>query len=60
MSTSGASPVTVTVSCTVDGDICMSSVAIWPTSNVTPVRATDVNPGNSAVTRNSPMRTGIR
>jgi hypothetical protein len=60
MSTSGASPVTVTDSCTVEGDICRSSVAVWPTSSVTPVRAMVAKPGSSAVILNSPMRTGMR
>ena len=32
----GASPVTVTVSCSVDGDICRFSVSVWPTSSSTP------------------------
>jgi hypothetical protein len=30
VSTSGASPVTVTVSCTADGDICRFTTAVWP------------------------------
>ena len=44
MSMSGDSPVTVTVSETVDGFICMLIAAVCPTSNCTPVVSTVVKP----------------
>ena len=42
--TSGASAVTVTVSCTVDGDSWRFTAAVWPTSSCTPVRVTVEKP----------------
>ena len=42
--TSGASPVTVTVSCTVDGAICRLTTTVWPTSSSTPVCLTVEKP----------------
>jgi hypothetical protein len=47
VSTSGASPVTVTVSCTEDGASCMFSVTIWPTRTWA-IRFTLVKPDSSA------------
>ena len=47
---SGASAVTVTVSCTVDGAICRLIVAVWPTSSCNPVRVCVAKPCSSAET----------
>ena len=44
---SGASAVTVTVSCTVDGPICRLIVAVWPTSSCRPVRVWVAKPWSS-------------
>ncbi len=51
VSISGASPVTVTVSCSVDGAIWRFTVRVWPTSNSTPVRFTVLKPVSCAVIR---------
>ena len=59
VSTSGASPVTVTDSCTVDGAICRFSTAVWPISSSI-CRVTAPNPGSSASTLKTPTRTGMR
>ena len=56
-SMSGASPVTVTDSLTVDGDSCRLITAIWPSSSST-LRVTVAKPGSSALTRMVPVRTG--
>ena len=42
--------VTVTVSCTVEGAICMLRVAVCPTSRLTPIRDAVENPWSSALT----------
>ncbi len=57
---SGASPVTVTVSCSVDGDICRFSVSVWPTSSSTPWRVTVPNAASCAEILYVPIRAGIR
>ncbi len=57
---SGASAVTVTVSCTVDGAIWRLTLAVWPTSSCTPVRVTVVKPCSSAEIRYAPTRAGMR
>jgi hypothetical protein len=57
---SGASAVTVTVSWTVEGVICISSDAVCPTSSWTPIRVIVVKPDSSTVTVYAPTRTGIR
>ncbi len=57
---SGASAETVTVSCTVDGAICMLTVAVCPTSSWMPARVSVVNPESSAVSWYAPTRVGIR
>jgi hypothetical protein len=36
------------------------SVAVWPSSSSTSDRVTVVNPGSSAVTRNTPTRAAMR
>jgi hypothetical protein len=58
-SISGASPVTVTDSVTVDGVICRLSTTVCP-SNSSRLRVIVVNPWSSAVTRIVPVRTGSR
>ena len=59
-SISGASPLTVTVSCSVAGPICSATAACWPTSSCRPARVTVPNPASSAVSRYVPIRSGIR
>src|SRR6267378_7333359 len=49
VSMSGASPVTVTVSCTPPGAICRLIAAVRPTSSAIPSRVTVLKPGSSAV-----------
>jgi hypothetical protein len=56
---SGASPVTVTDSWTVDVLICALTVSVWPTS-ASKRSATFANPGSSICIRYVPTRTGSR
>jgi hypothetical protein len=49
VSISGAAPVTVTDSCTLDNASRRFSTAFWPTNSSTPSRATELNPASSAV-----------
>ena len=60
VSMSGASPVTVTVSCSVEGAICRLIVAVWPTRRLTPWRFTVLKPVSEAVIRYVPTRAGMR
>ena len=60
VSSSGASPVTVTASWTPDSDMLISNVTCLPSSNSTPAREDGLNPESSAVILNDPARTGMR
>jgi hypothetical protein len=60
VSMSGASPVTVTVSCTPETPMSRFNIAVRPSSSSTPGRITVVNPASSALIRYRPARTGNR
>ncbi len=59
VSIKGASPVTVTDSCTVDGFICAFTETVCPT-NAANSWATVAKPGSSIVILYSPTRNGTR
>src|SRR5262245_55781611 len=60
VSTSGASPVTVTVSVSVAGPSCRVTASVWFNNSCSPVCVMVWKPERLAVSRCAPTRTGIR